>query len=101
MKAPFDQLGHFLDSIGTFPTTLGTMNCTNTNITLLLPAEGETLTVLDRDDSPEAKYAELLVLGSIEAIRDSILPDTLTERYNKMKTHMHRACSVSRVNDPG
>ena len=61
--------------------------------------EGEILTVLDRDDSPKAKYAELFVHGGIEAIRDSILPDIFTERYNKMERHIYRTCSVSRVNN--
>ena len=61
--------------------------------------EGKIITVLDKDDSPKAKYAELFVHGGIEAIRDSILPDILTERYNRMERHTYRACSVSRVND--
>lgn len=61
--------------------------------------EGETLTILD--EAPEANYAELLVLGGMEAIKDSIVPDTFTERYSKMEMHMQRACSVSQIQDTG
>lgn len=59
---------------------------------------GETLTILDRQETEGAKYAELLALGGIEAIRDSILPETFTERCNKVEMHVQRACSVC---DPG
>lgn len=55
---------------------------------------GETLTILDREDTEGTKYAELLVLGGIEAIKDCIVPDTCTERVNNMEMHMQRACSV-------
>lgn len=63
--------------------------------------EGEAVTILDEIDAPKAKYSELLVYGFIEAIRDSIRPNILTERYDKMETHMERACSVSRINRTG
>ncbi|CAF9936465.1 hypothetical protein IMSHALPRED_010772 [Imshaugia aleurites] len=51
------------------------------------------------DESPKGKYAELLVLGGIEFIRDSILPKTLTERQDNMEKHMERACSA--INNTG
>lgn len=63
--------------------------------------DGRALTKLDKAHALDVGYAELLVLGGIEAIRDSILPDTIAGRYDKVEAHMERACSDSRVNDTG
>ncbi|CAD6582176.1 MAG: hypothetical protein ASARMPREDX12_000861 [Alectoria sarmentosa] len=59
------------------------------------------LTKLDKAHALDEGYAELLVLGGIEAIRDSILPDTIARRYEKVEAHMERGCSDSRVNATG
>ncbi|CAF9935900.1 MAG: hypothetical protein ALECFALPRED_006631 [Alectoria fallacina] len=68
---------------------------------LIKRLDGKALTRLDKAHALDVEYAELLVLGGIEAIRDSILPDTTAGRYDKVEAHMERACSDSRVNDTG
>lgn len=59
----------------------------------------ETLSMFGTDEIPCGKYVQLLVLGSIEAIRNFIIPDTLTERRIKVETQIERVCSGSRGSD--
>ena len=54
---------------------------------------GHRITLIGSFGTPRQQYAQLLILGGIEALKDSIVPDVFEVRNQNMSMHMERAWS--------